>query len=332
MTKNYFLVIFATAILTGPMVHAQSFSLPLPPISQEEALFGIESANESATESAQTDEQRAANLALAQLRYQRYAESICGFSDLQDVELYDGTLGVTKDFVADHQSSTGQVQWRDDLTARYGQGAGNVNGARWCSGTMISENLFLTAGHCFDPQDDPFRWQTPARLVNGVKELLPAEELALEMVVNFNYQVEPASGAIRVPDVYPVEELVEYRLGGFDYAILRLGPDAKGVHPGKSYGTRGLRSDVVSNGALLTIIQHPQGMPKKIEAGSQTNVAGQFLSYGDIDTLGGSSGSGVLNADGEIVAVHTNGGCTQMAGANLAVTLNHIARHSAIVN
>ena len=40
-------------------------------------------------------------------------------------------------------------------------------------------------------------------------------------------------------------------------------------------------------------------------------ITGNLISYSDIDTLGGNSGSGILRAsDGRLVGIHTNGGCT----------------------
>ena len=74
-------------------------------------------------------------------------ETQCGPTwDLQDVEQYDGTLGVSLAWVQRHE---GAVAYH----VRPG-----------CSGTMISEDLFISAGHCdyrvgdlirFNYQDDP---------------------------------------------------------------------------------------------------------------------------------------------------------------------------------
>jgi hypothetical protein len=75
------------------------------------------------------------------------AESICGPSDdSQDVELYNGNLPPTPKFVAEHQSSTAQIQWNSDLASSLGPGAdaGNVNGQRWCSGTLVSASMSTT--------------------------------------------------------------------------------------------------------------------------------------------------------------------------------------------
>lgn len=73
----------------------------------------------------------------------------CGSDwDMQHVESYDGSLGVTRDFVDYHERFVGQLHWNNDLASKYDD-PGNVNDVRWCTGTMISDDLMLTAGHCF---------------------------------------------------------------------------------------------------------------------------------------------------------------------------------------
>ena len=49
-------------------------------------------------------------------------ETVCGpGNDLQDVELYDGSLGVTLDYVAANQGSTVQFQWKPERAIRRDQ-------------------------------------------------------------------------------------------------------------------------------------------------------------------------------------------------------------------
>jgi hypothetical protein len=98
-----------------------------------------------------------------ELTYTKIYESICGVEDdSQAVEQYNGSLGVTVDFVNKNQSPVGQLQWNNNL-ANIFTNPGNVAGQRWCSGTLIANDLFLTAGHCFDQNANG--WRLP--LQNG---------------------------------------------------------------------------------------------------------------------------------------------------------------------
>ena len=77
---------------------------------------------------------------------------------------------------------------------------------------------------------------------------------------------------------------------------------------------------------MLTIIQHPRGRPKEIEAGYFVKNSGKWMSYSDLDTEPGSSGSGVINNNGELVGVHTNGGCDENGGVNYAMNIKSISK------
>jgi V8-like Glu-specific endopeptidase len=82
---------------------------------------------------------------------------------------------------------------------------------------------------------------------------------------------------------------------------------------------------------MLTIIQHPDGNPKKIAAGAKLGSTEQEISYGDVDTRGGASGSGIINQDGRVIGVHTTGGCFDTGGSNSGVTLLGIRRVSKVI-
>lgn len=250
-------------------------------------------------------------------------ETICGgTNDAQEVEQYDGSLGPTTEFVADHERPVGQLQWNDDLATKYAQ-PGNVSGVRWCSGTLISCDLFLSAGHCFDRSGGG--WNRP--IDDDTGEVISETEIATNMHVNFNFQLDP-DGDPRPEESYPVTELVEYRLNGLDFAVVRLGGN-----PGRHYGYTRVATEDAAVGELLTIIGHPMGLPKKIEAGPLTDLHAQWLGYNDIDTLGGNSGSGVLGPDGRVVGVHTNGGCNaSMTGHNHGVRISSILAASPTVS
>jgi V8-like Glu-specific endopeptidase len=240
--------------------------------------------------------------------YSAILETICGATDdSQPVEQYNGNLGVTVAFVNANQASVGQLQWNNNLAAIYSS-PGNVSGVRWGTGTLLANNLFLTAGHCFDQTGGG--WDRPR--VNGTFNTISPQEIATNMHVNFNFQVDPA-GNPRAEQSFPVVGLVEYRLGNLDFAICRLGGNAAAT-----FGTGRIAATNAATGDTIAIIGHPAGARKRIEAGTVFAIAGNSITYDNIDTLGGNSGSGILRAtDGRIVGVHTNGGCNpQGTGQN----------------
>lgn len=66
----------------------------------------------------------------------------------------------------------------------------------------------------------------------------------------------------------------------------------------------------------LAIIQHPRGGPKVIAEGEFFAECHGAISYLDLDTLVGSSGAGVLNAQGLLYGVHSDGDCDPSGGGD----------------
>ena len=66
-------------------------------------------------------------------------ESICGKNNLQDVSEYDGSRGQPVEFVANHERQVAALASGTPASS-----------SKYCTGTLISENLFLTASHCVD--------------------------------------------------------------------------------------------------------------------------------------------------------------------------------------
>jgi len=267
----------------------------------------------------------------AQLEHILFSASLFSASsdDPQDVELYKGNLGVTRRFVNRHERPVGQLQWLGDLPERFNgpdENPGDVNGERWGTGALIGDDLFLTAGHCFDQY--PPGWQVPSRFDIPI----PPYDLAKLMRVNFNYQVDGKTGKTRPGVPFPVVALLEYRNAGVDYAIVRLGPDAKGRGPTEIFGHLTVaQADLTTIGAMLCIIQHPTRQEKKIEAGPLTDIRAGRIAYDRIDTAGGSSGAPVLSPTGEIVGVHLKGGAHKEGGFNSGAAIGAIREASPLL-
>jgi hypothetical protein len=194
-------------------------------------------------------------LAAAQL------ETQCGPTwDAQQVEQYDGTLGMTQGFVARHERRVG-----------YQVGTG-------CSGTLISDDLFLSAGQCGYQVGDTIR---------------------------FDYQIDRASNPRAARDFSVIAVLEQEYSSDWDYAIVRLAGQ-----PGNEYGHASVAPIDPVIGEPLTIIGHPVHQAKQVHVGPLLDYAantGPNWFRHHVDTRGGNSGSGVLDRHGRLIGVHTNG-------------------------
>lgn len=255
--------------------------------------------------------------------------SLCGAAaDYQHVERYDGSLGPSANFIEAHQGAVGLIQWNDDLESIY-TNPGNVGNTPWCTGTMVSPNLLLTSGHCFTPKkNDNIGWDTPIDDATGA-ELTP-EAAALNMQVNFNYQRDSA-GSMRDKTTVKIVALREHKLSGLDFAVVEL----EGT-PGGTFGSTLMDVELPNHGDQLTMIQHPDGMAKMVDAGrydglkTKTN-SHSHMRYIDLDTSGGSSGAALLNHLGRIVGIHSRAGCTRSGGANHGVLISDIISVSSLL-
>lgn len=207
---------------------------------------------------------------------------------------------------------------------------------------MINERLALTARHCFEPIGDEPAEQFFTKLrtpkVDGKWVEPPA--LATLHTANFNYQFsrEKQGDELRAEVSFPILRLVEdgEDRGNLDYTIFEIGNDEKGRLPTDYFGQAAIArvsSRRVAHNELIAIIQHPLGDPKRVDAGIVMEVGAPWFYYNDVDTLSGSSGSGIRDAFGVVIGVHTNGGCDQadFGFKNRGLTLQAIAPFSDVI-
>jgi V8-like Glu-specific endopeptidase len=222
-------------------------------------------------------------------RHLTHDKSICGNDDMQPVNNYNGSLGVAIDYVRLHKYAVGAMASAGDPTGKY------------CSGTLIGRDLFITASHCVDDNT-----------VNG------------DTIV-MNYELAAGSASQLTEKHYKIKAVVETG-NDIDYSIVRVEGN-----PGDEWGWAMVRTNAPTTGDAITIIQHPSGDPKKVEAGHVSGAAGNYMKYADVDTEPGSSGSGIIDAHGYLIGVHTNGGCTSGGGENSGIQLT-VARTSTVLS
>jgi V8-like Glu-specific endopeptidase len=165
-------------------------------------------------------------------------------------------------------------RFRDDLTPAF------------CSGTLIDDNLVLTAGHCITSASDC----TNTRFV-------------------FNFY-RPAAGAMQpvtTADVFSCQTIVARAQGtingqNLDYAVVRLD---RAATPRFTPAPIRAGNSALAAGTPVTVIGSGSGIPFKIDSGGTVRDArAGTLDYfvATTDTFGGNSGSGVYEMGGYTVA------------------------------
>lgn len=184
------------------------------------------------------------------------------------------------------------------------------------TGFLVGPDLVLTNFHVMEP-------------------VFKGKALAADVRCRFDYRQLPDGKTVREGTPFPLKagdwavdkssysEKDKVTDGGdpeadkLDYCLLRLAePAGEGKAGGSTDPNAEERKWISisksrnsgSNQEDIFIIQHPEGSPLKMAVGEHLgfNAAGNRMRY-DADTLGGSSGSPVFNADLEVIGLHHRG-------------------------
>ena len=184
----------------------------------------------------------------------------------------------------------------------------------FCSGSLVGDDLVLTAGHCITGQT----MCDNAKIVFGFAIKTYGASTPAEIEAKDVYSCKKV--LITRSDTVPPRPDPFKKYSGPDYALIRLDRKVAGRKPLAINRGRSPKK-----GDKLMVIGHPLGLPLKIAAGAavrDASPADYFVA--NLDSLRGNSGSPVFNAatgliEGVLVRGDTDfdvapaGGCYTMA-------------------
>lgn len=165
-----------------------------------------------------------------------------------------------------------------------------------CSGTLIDDDLVLTAGHCV-------RNQAACEALRFVFDYLEVDTGVLE--------------DIDTDDVYGCKRVLAYSERSnphLDFAVVQLDRPVVGRTP---VDVRSLTTPLAA-GTPLVVIGFGSGIPMKYDDGGSVidpsaSLVDAFVA--DTDTFGGNSGSGVFTDDGTLVGILVSGAADYEVGS-----------------
>jgi len=164
----------------------------------------------------------------------------------------------------------------------------------FCSGTLVGEDIVMTAGHCITDE---------------------AKCADTKFVFGFNIDKEggAARTAVTAKDIYGCKRIIKRDLdkqasgfigtgmailnallnkAGPDFALVQLDRKVEGRKPLEVNRNKDLKA-----GTRIFVIGHPVGLPVKVAGDASVRDAGSKAFFTtDLDTFGGNSGSAVFNA------------------------------------
>ena len=158
-----------------------------------------------------------------------------------------------------------------------------------CSGFLVGSSSFITNEHC-----------------------VATQATCASTFVQFGYQFSK-NGNLQQGQTYSCQAVKRVN-ADLDYAVLTLAPGPDGRQAGEVRRVLEVAATPPTAGQKVTVIGHPAGEPKQVSrkdcvvhaVGVDGRVKGVDLQH-SCDTLGGNSGSPVIDANGKVVGLHHYG-------------------------
>lgn len=183
----------------------------------------------------------------------------------------------------------------------------------FCSGSLVGEDLVMTAGHCVKTEEDckntklVFGFAVKQNGAQAVTAMPASEVYTCASIVKRFLAGEPG-----------MDNPTGQNLGP-DFALIKLDRKVTGHKPLPIN-----RSANLKKGDGIFVIGHPVGLPLKVSGGASVrdfSKSGYFTA--DLDTFGGNSGSPVFNTRTKLIEgilvrgdedfIDSPAGCTTMA-------------------
>jgi len=203
---------------------------------------------------------------------------------------------------------------RPSFNPKVGRSLKTLNAIGGCTVTMIGRTCAITAGHC-------------AAHLNFLEFNTPLSR----------------DGRIQHPektDIYEMEKgsLFYSNNGkGKDYAVARYKQneitgrypgDAQGFYPVSLRKPRSNKLDIVITGYGIDNDNSDRNMAQQVHSGKTVSIGGAFggaVLKHTVDTMGGNSGSSIINKNtGKIIGIHTHGGCYSSGGTNHGTAIAYV--------
>lgn len=170
-----------------------------------------------------------------------------------------------------------------------------------CTVTMISKGCAITAGHCVSTFGI-VEFNTPVSVDGRIQNSKPEDIYKVD-----NTRVVSTDGGI-----------------GNDFAVIHLmANEITGQIPGDAQGHYNVAAEAPVVGDIVRITGYgadysdkDKNFAQQTHTGPIAVISGSSL-YHQVDTMGGNSGSSIiLESTGEIIGIHTHGGCGGWGGDN----------------